>query len=50
MPIAPVEMFADETASKAAWLAKQQLPSWGPRAAAAVSEAAAKAAWLAKQV
>ena len=36
---APQAAASDEAAAKAAWLAKQEVPSWGPRAAAAASEA-----------
>ena len=42
-------MSADASAAKAAWLAKQDLPSWGKAVTEVVDETAAKAAWLAKQ-
>ena len=50
-----VRMSAAEDAAKAAWLAKQDAPAFGPRAPAfgpqgmsSAGEEAAKAAWLAK--
>ena len=41
---APMIMHVDQEAAKAAWLAKQDVPTWGPKAAASPAHAPVRAA------